>query len=111
MQVIFLRDVRGYGSKGELKEYSQGNWAFHQVIYDRCPNVPAVEIVMSIKNQLKRYNIKTIFIQGRGDHSFEEHRAILDALESRDTERSELLMRAHITNMRDVLQKYYDLVF
>ncbi len=106
-----LAEMRDHLAKGELKEYSQGNWAFHQVIYDCCPNIPAVEIVMSIKNQLKRYNIKTIFIQGRGDHSFEEHRAILDALTRRDADQAELLMRAHITNMRDVLQKYYDLVF
>lgn len=106
-----LAEMQAHLGAGELKEYSLGNWAFHQVIYTKCPNVPAVEIVMSIKNQLKRYNVKTIFIQGRGEHSYDEHRAILNALEARDADLAEILIRRHIANMRDVLQKYYDLVF
>lgn len=40
---------------GELKDYSDGNRRFHDVVYRICPNRPAVEIVLSIKNQLKRY--------------------------------------------------------
>lgn len=97
--------------KGELKQYSQANWSFHQVIYRNCPNLPAVEIVLSIKNQLNRYNMKTIFIQGRGENSFAEHRAILDALKKRDMDEAEKAMRRHISNMREVLKKYYELLF
>ncbi|PKL07288.1 MAG: GntR family transcriptional regulator [Spirochaetae bacterium HGW-Spirochaetae-9] len=96
---------------GELKEYSQGNWRFHQVVYRLCPNLPAVEIVLSIKNQLNRYNVKTIFIQGRGANSFAEHRAILDAIEKRDLDEAERLIRMHVSNMREVLKKYHELLF
>ena len=74
-------------------------------------NLPAVEIVLSIKNQLNRYNVKTIFIQGRGENSFEEHRAILDAVKKRDVDEAERLIRKHIASMRDVLKKYYELLF
>jgi len=42
---------------------SQLNWRFHEVIYLVCPNRPAVDMVMAIKNQLKRYNIKTMLVQ------------------------------------------------
>jgi len=98
-------------AEGELKQYSQGNWSFHQVIYRNCPNLPAVEIVLSIKNQLNRYNVKTIFIQGRGENSFAEHRAILDAVKKRDVDEAERLIRKHIASMRDVLKKYYELLF
>lgn len=98
-------------AEGELKQYSQGNWNFHQVIYRNCPNLPAVEIVLSIKNQLNRYNVKTIFIQGRGENSFGEHRAILDAIKKRDVDEAERLIRIHISSMREVLRKYYELLF
>lgn len=106
-----LGQMKAHLEKGELKEYSQGNWSFHQVIYTRCPNRPAVDIVMSIKNQLSRYNVKTIFIQGRGDNSFMEHWAILEAVRKGNPDEAERLMRAHIASMREVLKKYYELLF
>lgn len=96
---------------GDLKGYSEGNWRFHEVIYRNCPNRPAVEIVLSIKNQLKRYNVKTIFIPGRGSHSYEEHRHILDAIGARDADKAELLLRKHVASMRDVIKQYYELLF
>ena len=94
----------------DLLQYSQHNWRFHDVIYRVCPNRPAVEMTMSIKNQLKRYNIKTILIQGRGDDSLDEHSKILFALERRDVDGAEMMMRRHIANLRTVLQKHFDLL-
>ncbi len=94
----------------DLLQYSQLNWQFHDVIYRVCPNRPAVEITMAIKNQLKRYNIKTILIQGRGDDSLDEHSKILSAIERRDGDGAEMMMRRHIANLRTVLQKHFDLL-
>jgi DNA-binding GntR family transcriptional regulator len=94
----------------DLLQYSQLNWRFHDVIYRVCPNRPAVEMTMSIKNQLKRYNIKTVLIQGRGDDSLDEHSKILFALERRDVDGAEMMMRRHIANLRTVLQKHFDLL-
>ncbi len=94
----------------DLLQYSQLNWQFHDVIYRVCPNRPAVEMTMAIKNQLKRYNIKTILIQGRGDDSLDEHSKILSAIERRDGDGAEMMMRRHIANLRTVLQKHFDLL-
>jgi DNA-binding GntR family transcriptional regulator len=94
----------------DLIQYSQHNWRFHDVIYRVCPNRPAVEMTTAIKNQFKRYNIKTILIQGRGDDSLDEHSKILSALERRDADGAERMMRGHIANLRTVLQKHFDLL-
>ena len=94
----------------DLLQYSQHNWRFHDVIYRVCPNRPAVEMTISIKNQLKRYNIKTMVIQGRGDDSLDEHSKILSALERRDMDGAEIMMRRHIANLRTVLRKHFDLL-
>jgi DNA-binding GntR family transcriptional regulator len=67
-------------------------------------------MTMSIKNQLKRYNIKTMLIQGRGEDSLDEHGKILSALERRDAEAAETMMRRHIANLRTVLEKHFDLL-
>ena len=94
----------------ELVQYSQHNWRFHDAVYRLCPNRPAVDMIMVIKNQLKRYNIKTILVQGRGEDSLEEHRRILGALEQRKADKAEEFMRRHIANMRDVLKCHFELL-
>jgi DNA-binding GntR family transcriptional regulator len=90
--------------------YSQNNWRFHDVIYRVCPNRPAVEMTMGIKSQLKRYNIKTVLIPGRGEESLDEHSKILSALERRDADEAETLMRRHIANIRAVLGGNFELL-
>ena len=90
--------------------YSQLNWRFHDVIYRVCPNRPAVDMVMAIKNQLKRYNIKTMLVQGRGEDSLDEHTKILSALERRDGNDADLQMRRHIVNLRSVLKRHSELL-
>ena len=105
-----LAEMRKCLEAHDLLQYSHHNWRFHEVIYRVCPNRPAVEMTRVIKNQLRRYNIKTILIQGRGEDSFDEHRRILSALKRRDAEGAETLMRRHITNLRTVLQNHFELL-
>jgi DNA-binding GntR family transcriptional regulator len=92
----------------DFAQYTKHNWQFHEIVYRACPNRPAVEMIMVIKNQLKRFNIKTILIQGRGSHSMEEHDQILSALEQQDAEAAERHMRRHVAGLRAVLQRHFD---
>ena len=68
---------------GDLLGYSAINREFHAVIYAACPNRMAVDVLVKLKNQMKKYNSKSILIPGRSDRSFEEHTAILAALRDR----------------------------
>lgn len=95
----------------DLMEYSRNNWRFHEVIYRACPNRPAVEMTLAIKNQFKRYNVRTILIKGRDEDSFQEHCAIMAALEKREVDEAERLMRAHIANMSAVIQRNSSILF
>jgi DNA-binding GntR family transcriptional regulator len=94
----------------ELLQYSQRNWHFHDVVYRVCPNRPAVEMIMTIKNLMKQCNIRTVLIPGRGEESFSEHSDILDALEKGDADKAERLMRRHMCGLRTVLQNHYELL-
>ena len=94
----------------DLLQYSQHNWRFHDVVYRLCPNRQAVEMTMAIKNQLKRYNIKTILIRKRAEDSLDEHRGILAALERGDADEAEALMRCHIANLRELLGRHRELL-
>lgn len=105
-----LTEMKACLEAQELLQYSQQNWRFHDVIYRVCPNRPAVEMVMTIKNLLKQCNIRTVLIPGRGDDSFNEHSRILCALEKGDAREAEALMQRHISSLRTVLQKNYELL-
>ncbi len=107
---VILAEMKKCLKAHDLIQYSQNNWRFHDVIYRLCPNRPAVEMVMAIKNQLKRYNIKTMLVQGRGEDSLDEHSKILSALGRRDADGAETLMRRHIANLRAVLRKHFELL-
>lgn len=95
----------------KLLEYSNNNTRFHEVLYNACPNREAVELVLSIKLQLRRYNVKTVLITGRDKESLKEHAALLEALKNRDPDGAERMMRRHISNVRTILKDNYKLLF
>lgn len=96
---------------GDLLGYSAINREFHAVIYAACPNRMAVDVLVKLKNQMKKYNSKSILIPGRSDRSFEEHTAILAALRDRDAEKAQALMERHVRNVRDIYDEYYGILF
>lgn len=91
--------------------YSALNREFHNVIYTVCPNRTTVEFITRLKRQMKKYNAKTVLIPGRCANSFEEHRAILDAIEKHDPAQAEACMCAHLRNVRGVFEAYYAFLF
>ncbi|MBQ9300464.1 MAG: GntR family transcriptional regulator [Clostridia bacterium] len=96
---------------GDLLGYSALNREFHTVIYDACPNRMAVEMLTKLKNQMKKYNSKSILIPGRSDHSLEEHSAVLEAMRNHDAQTARELMQQHIHNVREVYDQYYGILF
>ncbi|WP_320123481.1 GntR family transcriptional regulator [uncultured Sphaerochaeta sp.] len=105
-----LDTMRVLKERQELVSYSQHNQKFHQVIYDACPNKTATNLLMNLKNQMKKYNTKTILIPKRSDQSFGEHEAIFEAVKNGDPQGAESLMITHIMNVRKVFQENYQLL-
>lgn len=97
--------------EGNLIEYSERNDIIHQIIDDVCPNRQAIELIESIRLQLRSYNKRTILIAGRGEESYKEHLELLKALEDNDAEESERIMRKHMANVRSTLIKNYNMLF
>jgi len=95
----------------KLVEYSKYNQEFHAVIFSACPNKTLVEMTLSLKAQMSKYNTKTILIPGRDSQSFAEHCSILEAFKARETQLAETLMRKHIHNVRTCFEENYSLLF
>lgn len=98
-------------SRSDLIAYSACNQRFHQIIYDTCPNRTAVDVTIRLKNQMRKYNGKTILIPGRDANSYQEHQAIYQALRDHDVSLAEELIRQHIRNVRHTFDEYYSLLF
>ncbi len=106
-----LAQMKEHLNKHELLMYSEKNKQFHQIIYDTCPNISAVEMVILIKNRISKFNAKTILIAGRDIQSYREHQEILNAIEQKNKEQAALLMRRHIINVAQTMKEYDRLLF
>jgi len=106
-----LKIMKGHYDNQQLLLYSQNNQLFHNIIYIACPNRTAVEMTINLKNQMSKYNTKTILVPGRDSQSFAEHSAIYDAIKNRDPELAEALMVRHISNVRKTFEENYTLLF
>ena len=101
-----LGEMKAHLDANELLLYSEGNKRFHQIIYDACPNRTAVTMLLELKTQISKFNIKTILIAGRGEHSFAEHSAILNDIRAHDAEAAAQHMRMHITGVEETMHEY-----
>ena len=106
-----LATMKQHHENHELISYSECNQRFHALIYEACPNKTAVEMTQNLKNQMRKYNTKTILVPGRDSQSFSEHSAILGAIKNRDAELAEALMIRHINNVRQTFKENYSLLF
>jgi DNA-binding GntR family transcriptional regulator len=106
-----LSIMKNYCESRELILYSQNNLKFHQIIYDACPNRTAVKVTLNLKNQMSKYNTKTILIPGRDVQSFSEHTAILQAIKRRDAKLAEMLMTQHILNVLKTFEENHSILF
>jgi len=94
----------------DLIQYSEFNLQFHNIIYTACKNKQAVEMINSIKTQLRRYHYRTILVPGRNLNSIEEHKKIYNAFKERDGLDAGRFVKQHVSNVRDVLIKNYQLL-
>ena len=106
-----LSEMKEYIEQNKLKEYSLTNDLIHHVIYNACSNKVAIEMIETIRLQLRRYNRRTILIAGRSYDSLKEHEAIYKALQSRNPEEAEKAMRNHVASVRRVLKENYSFLF
>ncbi|MDR2741574.1 MAG: GntR family transcriptional regulator [Treponema sp.] len=106
-----LDDMKKCKDEKNLLAYSQHNQKFHELIYTSCPNILAVDLVVNLKNQMLKYNTRTILVPGRSDLSFKEHLTLFDALKRRDPKLAEQAIRQHLHNVREVFNDNFALLF
>lgn len=94
----------------DYENYSVLNRNFHNFIYKTSDNQEAVQMIQRIKNQLLRIHIRTSLINGRNKSSLQEHKEIVSALKERDKKAAKNAIYNHISNIRNVINDYHQLL-
>ena len=92
----------------KLDEYSEVNIEFHQAIVKMSRNQVLIDLAENLFTHMRMIRRKTIGEQDRVDRSIRDHLNIIEALEARDTERAEALVRDHALGLAEHVAKYAD---
>src|SRR5215210_1220793 len=95
-------------ARAHLDEYSEVNIEFHQTIIRMSKNGVLIDLAENLFTHMRMIRRKTIGEQDRVDRSIRDHINIIEALEARDTERAEDLVRNHALGLADHVRKYAD---
>jgi DNA-binding GntR family transcriptional regulator len=92
-----------------MGEYSEANIRFHQAIIGFSGCALIVEITNALFFHVRGIRQRTIFENERVKRSIVDHKEIIGALEARDTERAERLVRQHTLKLRDHVERFVNL--
>jgi DNA-binding GntR family transcriptional regulator len=92
----------------KLDEYSEVNIEFHQSIIRMSNNSVLIDLAENLFTHMRMIRRKTIGESDRADRSIHDHMNIIEALERRETERAEELVRTHALGLAEHVRKHAD---
>lgn len=89
-------------SKGsmDLIRIAETDMRFHEIIYEATQNDRLVQMLNNLRENMYRYRIEYLKDPNYYDSLVGEHREILEAIETKDTETARICMRDHIDNQQ-----------
>jgi DNA-binding GntR family transcriptional regulator len=111
-EIATLRAMFGTFENGrlhaKLDEYSEVNIQFHQAIIRMSHNSVLIHLAENLFTHMRMIRRKTIGEDDRADRSIRDHMNIIHALEARDTERAEDLVRQHALGLAEHVARHAD---
>lgn len=92
---------------GDLLGGSEINTELHRAIIQIAKHATAARLIEGLQAQNVRHQFRTILVPGRAVRSLEEHKAIVEAIASRDGEAAERAMRLHLSHVVKALVSIY----
>jgi DNA-binding GntR family transcriptional regulator len=93
----------------QMGEYSDANIRFHAAIIGLSGCRLITDISSGLFTHVRAIRQRTIFEKDRARRSIADHKEIVEALESRHSERAERLVREHTLKLRDHVEKFVQL--
>lgn len=87
------------------EEAAEADVAFHLALARMSRNEVMFNIVKSLKGTMDRLQERTIYLPGRLEHVFVEHRKIIESIKSKDPELAKIYMKRHLRKVKGLLEK------
>ena len=91
-----IYDACEQGDSPAQGEFSELDWELHSLLVDRCTNNYIKEIVAGNNSNLRRYQSLSVHVLGDVHESARQHLEILRVLRSRDLDKLEEVLHAHL---------------
>ena len=91
-----------------LDEYSEVNIGFHQAIIKMSDNKVLIDLAENLFTHMRMIRRKAIGEDDRANRSIRDHVNIIEALERRETERAEALVREHALSLAEHVARHAD---
>ncbi|MGF6603834.1 DNA-binding GntR family transcriptional regulator [Paraburkholderia sp. GAS448] len=101
-------DFREATPAEHIAEYSNANIAFHQAIVELSKSQIILDTIKNIFIHVRAIRRLTISQSDRASRSIVDHMRIVEALEKRDTELAERLVREHSLNLAEFISANCD---
>jgi len=86
----------------------RANRQFHTAVWRASHNTSLIDLLERLDLHLVRYPAGTLEAPGRWERSNDQHRAIVDAIEARDSDGAEKSAVTHFTEARDIQLALFD---
>lgn len=86
---------------GHVEEMRRLNQRYHQRIIELTGMKHLLQLVTELGDRIEYYRRKSLSLEGRPNHTVEEHRLILHSLGQSDPDLAEAAMRLHIRRARE----------
>lgn len=104
-----LATFDGDAVKARIDEYSDNNILFHQAILAMSKCNLLNQMAQGLFMHVRAIRARTISEQDRANRSIVDHMHIIEALEARDTDLAERLVREHTLNLKAHVERYFDM--
>lgn len=101
-------DFRDSTPADHIQEYSEANIAFHQAIVELSKSQVILDTIKNLFVHVRAIRKLTISQSDRASRSIIDHLRIIEALEKRDTELAERLVRQHSLDLADYVEAHCD---
>ena len=97
-------EMEAHLAEGDLLGISEGNTRLHSRLLEIANNKTVARLIERLHAQHIRSQFRLILVPGRPPRSVAEHRAIVEAIASRDPDAAEAAMRSHLANTVETLR-------
>lgn len=88
-----------------MEKLIEADTNFHEAIYKASRNERLYTIISNLREQIQRFRSTSLAVPGRMKLSLDEHRTIVEAIESRDVVLARQVAQEHIENAENIMME------